>query len=47
MVRGDILLINNNFICHNRSKYEDYEDPAKKRTMVRVWINNKRFANKT
>jgi hypothetical protein len=40
MERGDILLINNNFICHNRSEYEDYEAPIKPRTLIRTWINN-------
>ena len=40
MEPGDILLINNNFICHNRSEYENHEDPIKSRTLIRTWINN-------
>ena len=39
MMRGDILFINNNFICHNRTKYEDNEETGRKRTLVRSWIN--------
>ncbi|MCH2229235.1 MAG: TauD/TfdA family dioxygenase [Crocinitomicaceae bacterium] len=39
MVRGDILFVNNNFICHNRTKYEDYDEPERKRILVRTWIN--------
>jgi hypothetical protein len=39
MERGDILYINNNFICHNRTEYNDYEDLERKRTLIRTWIN--------
>jgi len=39
MKRGDILFINNNFICHSRTEYTDYEEVSKKRTLVRAWIN--------
>ena len=39
MERGDILYINNNFICHNRTEYTDYNDLERKRTLVRTWIN--------
>jgi hypothetical protein len=39
MVRGDILFVNNNFICHNRTEYQDYEEAGRKRTLVRTWIN--------
>ncbi len=37
--RGDMLFINNRFLCHNRSAFIDHEDPNKKRTLVRTWIN--------
>ena len=33
------LYINNNFICHNRTEYNDYEDLERKRTLIRTWIN--------
>jgi len=39
MERGDMLFINNNFICHNRTKYEDQEEKGIKRTLLRTWIN--------
>ena len=39
MERGDMLYINNNFICHNRTEYTDYKDLERKRTLVRTWIN--------
>ena len=37
--RGDIMLVNNHFICHNRTAYEDTQDGGKQRTMIRAWIN--------
>ena len=37
--RGDIMLVNNHFICHNRTAYEDAQDGGKQRTMIRAWIN--------
>jgi alpha-ketoglutarate-dependent taurine dioxygenase len=39
MEQGDMLFINNHFICHNRTKYEDNERQGKKRTLLRTWIN--------
>ena len=35
---GDILLINNHTVAHNRRDYEDYEDLSKHRHMVRIWL---------
>jgi hypothetical protein len=37
--RGDMLFVNNRFLCHNRTAYEDFMEDHKKRTMVRTWIN--------
>ncbi len=34
--RGDMLYVNNRFLCHNRTAFEDGEHP---RTYVRAWIN--------
>jgi alpha-ketoglutarate-dependent taurine dioxygenase len=34
--RGDMLFVNNRFICHNRTAIEDGEKP---RVYVRAWIN--------
>ncbi len=39
MKRGDILFVNNNFICHNRTSYIDDTQTGIKRTLVRTWIN--------
>jgi len=37
--RGDILLMNNHFICHNRTAYEDSPEDNTQRIMIRTWIN--------
>lgn len=37
--RGDMLFVNNRFLCHNRTAYEDWEKKDKKRIMVRTWIS--------
>lgn len=34
--RGDMLFVNNRFLCHNRTSFEDGEKP---RVYVRAWIN--------
>jgi hypothetical protein len=36
---GDIQLLNNRVILHNRSDYEDYPDPARRRLMLRLWLS--------
>ena len=36
---GDIQLINNYAILHGRTAYEDHEDPARKRYLLRLWLN--------
>jgi alpha-ketoglutarate-dependent taurine dioxygenase len=38
--RGDMLFVNNRFLCHNRTEYEDWKEEDKKRTLVRTWINS-------
>lgn len=40
MERGDMLFVNNAFICHSRTSFEDSPDADKKRMLVRTWINN-------
>jgi len=35
---GDIQLINNHMIMHAREAFEDYEDEARKRHLLRMWI---------
>ena len=51
---GDIQWLNNHVILHSRTEFEDYEDPAKKRLLLRLWLNHPgsrplddAFANKT
>jgi len=36
--RGDIQLINNTFLLHSRTSYEDYTDPEWKRHYLRLWL---------
>jgi alpha-ketoglutarate-dependent taurine dioxygenase len=38
MERGDMLFLNNRFLCHNRSAFEDHPSVGR-RMMVRTWIN--------
>jgi hypothetical protein len=35
---GDIQLVNNTFVLHSRTQYEDFSDPALKRHYVRIWL---------
>jgi hypothetical protein len=39
--RGDMLFVNNRFLCHNRTAFQDFYEQEKKRTLVRTWINNR------
>jgi hypothetical protein len=36
---GDIQLLSNHSILHARTDYEDYEDPAKRRHLLRLWLS--------
>ena len=36
---GDIQLLNNSTMLHGRAAYEDWEEPARKRHPLRLWIN--------
>ena len=36
----DILLVNNRWILHNRTAFEDFEQPEKKRHLVRLWVES-------
>jgi hypothetical protein len=35
---GDIQLLNNHEILHGRTNYQDWEDPARRRYLLRLWI---------
>lgn len=50
---GDIQLVNNYTILHSRTEYTDHDDPARKRRLMRFWVNSRNarpldpvFANK-
>jgi hypothetical protein len=38
MERGDMQFVNNVFILHSRSTYQDYPEPERKRHYVRLWL---------
>lgn len=38
MQPGDLLLVNNLAVLHARTQFEDHADPARRRHMVRLWI---------
>ena len=35
---GDIQLLKNSVILHKRTEYEDWDEPARKRHLVRLWL---------
>lgn len=35
---GDFQIINNHVVLHSRTAYEDYEEPEKRRSLLRSWI---------
>jgi alpha-ketoglutarate-dependent taurine dioxygenase len=35
---GEMLFVNNRWILHNRTAYEDYAEPERKRHYVRLWL---------
>lgn len=37
--RGDVQLVFNHVILHSRTEYEEYEDPALKRHLLRLWLS--------
>lgn len=38
LYEGDMLFLNNNVILHNRTGFEDHDEPERKRLLVRLWI---------
>jgi hypothetical protein len=36
---GDLQLLNNYAIAHARTAFEDFEDPAQRRHLLRLWLN--------
>jgi alpha-ketoglutarate-dependent taurine dioxygenase len=39
---GDMFFINNRWILHNRTAFEDHADPARRRHLVRLWLRRRR-----
>ncbi len=37
-LRGDVQLVNNLTLLHARTAFEDFEDPARKRHLLRLWL---------
>jgi hypothetical protein len=35
---GDIQLLKNSVILHKRTEYEDWEEPERKRHLLRLWL---------
>jgi alpha-ketoglutarate-dependent taurine dioxygenase len=35
---GDMYFINNRWLLHNRTAYEDHDEPERKRHLVRLWL---------
>jgi hypothetical protein len=42
---GDVQLLNNASILHSREAYEDDDDPAQRRHLLRLWLAARRFAS--
>jgi hypothetical protein len=36
---GDMQFMNNHVMLHSRTEFEDYEDPDKKRHLIRMWLS--------
>jgi hypothetical protein len=36
---GDLQFINNHIVLHARTEYEDYEEPERKRFLLRLWLS--------
>ena len=42
---GDIQLLNNAKILHSRESYEDHDDPARRRHLLRLWLAAHHFSS--
>jgi len=36
----DMMFVNNRWILHNRTAFEDFEEPPRKRHLVRLWLES-------
>jgi len=42
---GDLQLLNNSVILHSREAYDDYDEPERKRHLLRLWLSAHEFAD--
>ena len=42
---GDLQLLNNSVILHSRGAYDDYDEPERKRHLLRLWLSAHEFAD--
>jgi alpha-ketoglutarate-dependent taurine dioxygenase len=42
---GDIQFLNNGRILHAREAYDDWEDPDKRRHLLRLWLAAHKFVS--
>ena len=35
---GDLLFVHNHTVLHDRTAYEEWEDPARRRHLLRLWL---------
>jgi hypothetical protein len=45
--RGEVLLVNNRWIFHNRTAFEDFPEPERRRHLVRLWLQADAARGKT
>lgn len=36
---GDIIFLNNHCVLHNRTGFEDFDEPERRRLLLRLWLN--------
>ncbi|MFG5408434.1 TauD/TfdA family dioxygenase [Piscinibacter sakaiensis] len=39
LARGDVQLVNNHTVLHSRTDYEDFDEPQRKRHLLRLWLS--------
>jgi alpha-ketoglutarate-dependent taurine dioxygenase len=38
MKPGEMLFVNNRWILHNRTAFEDHAEPERRRHLIRLWV---------
>lgn len=39
--RGDMQFVNNHIVVHARSEFQDYEEPDRRRYLIRLWLSSR------